>query len=428
MRLTRENTAIVLDSTSDFVDARDRHANMRLVPLYVLFDGESLRDHVDIGPEQFYERLAAAKTLPTTSQPTPGDFLACYEELVAAGYERIWSLHLTSKLSGTYESAVRAAEQLGGERVRLVDTETASLAVALLAEAIDRRLEAGTTDEEIESLVERFKADERCRFHRRDARVPAEGRADRQGPGARGVAPERQADPHRRGRCDRAPRPRPRPAEGARGVREALRRETEDREGLRIAIAHVNAPEWVDVLTDMAAEGQAEGDARARRASRRGRGHPRRAGCRRLLLVPGLIPRARTRRRARRGGSWRTRRGGTVAVVHSGFRGTSADVRNRVVDWFRCLPRRSAPGSEPASQGWTCPRACRRHVRYRAPRCSSAPWRRCPASARPYGGSWHVSGSRRSVTSSPIGRCATSQRPKNARSRSFSVTTRRCST
>jgi hypothetical protein len=106
---------------------------MRLVPLYVLFDGEALRDHVDITPEAFYERLAASKTLPTTSQPTPADFLAAYEELAAAGFDRIWSLHLTSKLSGTFESAQRAAAQLGGDRVRLVDTETASLAVAMLA-------------------------------------------------------------------------------------------------------------------------------------------------------------------------------------------------------------------------------------------------------------------------------------------------------
>ena len=76
MELTRTTTAIVLDSTSDFVDAPERHANMRVVPLYVLFDGEPLRDHVDISSEQFYERLASASTLPTTSQPTPADFLA----------------------------------------------------------------------------------------------------------------------------------------------------------------------------------------------------------------------------------------------------------------------------------------------------------------------------------------------------------------
>ena len=86
MELTRESTAIVLDSTSDFVDARERHPNMRIVPLYVLFDGVPLRDHVDIAPAEFYERLASSTTLPTTSQPTPDDFLACYRELREAGF------------------------------------------------------------------------------------------------------------------------------------------------------------------------------------------------------------------------------------------------------------------------------------------------------------------------------------------------------
>ncbi|HEY1318175.1 MAG TPA: DegV family protein, partial [Gaiella sp.] len=146
MELTRESTAIVLDSTSDFVDARDRHANMRIVPLYVLFDGVPSRDHVDVAPADFYERLAASTTLPTTSQPTPEDFVACYRELRDAGYQRIWSLHISAKLSGTFESARRAADELGGGVVRVVDTGTASLACALLAEAIDRRLARGTTD------------------------------------------------------------------------------------------------------------------------------------------------------------------------------------------------------------------------------------------------------------------------------------------
>ena len=204
---------------------------MRLVPLYVLFDGEALRDHVDITPEGFYERLAAAKTLPTTSQPTPADFLATYEELAAAGYDRIWSLHLTSKLSGTFESAQRAAAQLGDDRVRVVDTETASLAVAMLAEAIERRLGDGTTDEEIEELVERFKRTNGVVFTVGDARVPAEGRPDRHGAGARGLAAQREADPHRRGRRGRPARTRARTPEGARGVREAVRRRDRGRDG-----------------------------------------------------------------------------------------------------------------------------------------------------------------------------------------------------
>jgi DegV family protein with EDD domain len=252
VRLTRDNTAIVLDSTSDFVDARDRHANMRLVPLYVLFDGEALRDHVDITPEVFYERLATAKTLPTTSQPTPGDFLACYEELVADGFERIWSLHLTSKLSGTFESAQRAAEQLGGDRVRLVDTETASLSVALLAEAVDRRLESGTTDEEISGLVQRFMGSNRVVFTvatleylQKGGRI---GKAQALAGSLLNVKPILTIE-------DGVVVPLGR----VRGRQKALEEfarlfaaETEDREGLRIAIAHANAPEWVDVLTDMA--------------------------------------------------------------------------------------------------------------------------------------------------------------------------------
>ncbi|MDQ2982281.1 MAG: DegV family protein, partial [Actinomycetota bacterium] len=98
MALTAENTAIVLDSTADFPEAPERFPNWRVVPLYVLFGDESYRDYVDLTPEEFYARLRTADELPTTSQPTPGDFLATYEEL--SGYERIYSLHLSSALSG----------------------------------------------------------------------------------------------------------------------------------------------------------------------------------------------------------------------------------------------------------------------------------------------------------------------------------------
>ena len=83
MNLTAENTAIVLDSTSDFPEASKRFANMRIVPLYVNFGAESFKDHVDIGSHDFYERLKESPTLPTTSQPTPQDFLEVFEELGA---------------------------------------------------------------------------------------------------------------------------------------------------------------------------------------------------------------------------------------------------------------------------------------------------------------------------------------------------------
>src|SRR5262245_52102499 len=115
-----------------------------MVPLYVRFGDESRRDYVDMGPPEFYTRLRVADELPTTSQPTPSDFLDAYSEL--AQYERIYSLHISAKLSGTFRSAQTAASELG-DKVRVVDTETASAAIAMLAFAIQRRLERGTSDE-----------------------------------------------------------------------------------------------------------------------------------------------------------------------------------------------------------------------------------------------------------------------------------------
>ncbi len=247
MELTTDNTAIVLDSTSDFPDAPSLHPNMRVVPLYVRFGSESLRDNVDIAPADFYERLAAAPELPTTSQPTPQDFLTTYEEL--AGYERIWSIHLSAKLSGTYQSAALAAEELGGDKVRIVDTETASCACAMLALAIQRRLERGTTDAEIASLVDRFKARNGVVFTvgtleylQKGGRI---GRAAAFAGGLLNVKPILSVDA---GVIL--------PVTRVRGRQKALQEfgrlfasETEDVPGLRVAIAHANAPEWVDVLT-----------------------------------------------------------------------------------------------------------------------------------------------------------------------------------
>jgi fatty acid kinase fatty acid binding subunit len=155
VRLTAANTAIVLDSTADLPDAADRFPNWRVVPLYVRFGDESLRDGVDIDPTEFYARLRESSVFPTTSQPTPGDFLSCYGEL--AGYERIFSLHVSARVSGTFASAVAAAEELGDGRVRPIDTETASAAIGMLALAIQRRLERGTTDDEIDALLDRYR-------------------------------------------------------------------------------------------------------------------------------------------------------------------------------------------------------------------------------------------------------------------------------
>lgn len=151
MSLTNQNTAIVLDSTADFPDAQIRFPNMRVVPLYVRFGDESFRDYVELDPHDFYARLRAAPELPTTSQPTPQDFLSTYSAL--ASYERIYSIHISSKLSGTFQSASLAAGEVEGDRIRLIDSESASIGIAMLALDVQRLLERGTTDEEIDALA-----------------------------------------------------------------------------------------------------------------------------------------------------------------------------------------------------------------------------------------------------------------------------------
>lgn len=251
MNLTRDNTAIVLDSTSDFPEAHDVHPNMRVVPLYVLFGDESLKDGVEIEPAAFYERLATAPTLPTTRQPTPQDFADCYQQLAGEGYERIWSLHVSAKLSGTYQSACLGAELTGGDRVRVVDTETASLADAMLALAVQRRLTTGTTDEAVEKLIERFKETAGVVFTVGTLEYLQKGGRIGKGQALAGsllnVKPILSV-------ADGVVEP----IGKVRGRQKALEEfaklftaQTSDEPGLRVAIAHANAPEWVDVLTDL---------------------------------------------------------------------------------------------------------------------------------------------------------------------------------
>jgi DegV family protein with EDD domain len=155
VRLSAENTAVVLDSTADLPDPRARHPNWRVVPLYVRFGDETFREYVELSADEFYARLQAAPEPPRSSQPTPADFAAAYEEL--AGFEKILSVLISGKLSGTLESARLGAESADDRRVTVIDSGVTSGGTVILADALQRRLERGTTEEEVLEVVERFK-------------------------------------------------------------------------------------------------------------------------------------------------------------------------------------------------------------------------------------------------------------------------------
>ena len=204
MQLTTDNTAIVLDSTSDYPEAPSRFANMRFVPLYVRFGDETHRDYVELAPAEFFEKLRTSPELPATSQPTPQDFVGAYEELAA--YDRIYSLHVSAKLSGTFQSAElaatetrrrprsrrRLAERLAGDR----DARARDPAAAHARH--DRRGDRRAR----RALLHRL----RRRLHARDVGVPPARRADRSRGRARGIAPERapRSSRSRRARSSRS--------------------------------------------------------------------------------------------------------------------------------------------------------------------------------------------------------------------------------
>jgi hypothetical protein len=96
---------------------------IRVVPLVVNLEGQSYREGVDITTDAFYQRLAETNALPTTSQPSPGDFASVYRDL-AADDPDILSIHMSSGLSGTFNSARTAAETVPEAKVTLVDTKT----------------------------------------------------------------------------------------------------------------------------------------------------------------------------------------------------------------------------------------------------------------------------------------------------------------
>jgi len=162
VHLSAKTTAVVLDSTADLPDPAARHPNWRLLPLYVRFGDETLRDHIDLAAAEFYERLRVTGVQPATSQPTPGDFQEAFEEL--ADFERIVCITVSAKLSGTFESARLAAEAIEGDRVLLVDSASASAGIVILAESIQRRLALGTSDDEIKAVGERFRREADLRF------------------------------------------------------------------------------------------------------------------------------------------------------------------------------------------------------------------------------------------------------------------------
>jgi DegV family protein with EDD domain len=123
--------AVVTDSTADLPQEWRERYGIEVVPLKVLFGKDTFRDGVDMTNEQFFQRLAASTTLPTTSAPSPGEFAEVYRRL-AKDHDGCISIHIGAQLSATAEAARIGAQAVEGFKVDVIDSQTVSMPVAFL--------------------------------------------------------------------------------------------------------------------------------------------------------------------------------------------------------------------------------------------------------------------------------------------------------
>jgi len=155
--------AIVTDSTADMPPQLASSRSISVVPLTLNFDGRSLLDGVDITPSEFYRKLPHVATHPTTSQPSPGRFAETYTELLANN-DAIVSIHISEKLSGTYESARQGAEMTDPQRVHVVDSGLVSMSLGLVVLGAAVMASKGAEPEAIVTKVESMRPEVQTYF------------------------------------------------------------------------------------------------------------------------------------------------------------------------------------------------------------------------------------------------------------------------
>ena len=152
--MTTRRVAIVTDSTADLPPPLVKARAITVVPLTLHFEGRSLLDGVDIRPSEFYRKLPNVTTHPTTSQPAPGKFAEAYGRLLT-DHDEVVSIHISEKLSGTYASALQGAEMTDAKRVRVIDSQLASMSLGLLTLAATEMTAQGA---DAESVAQRITA------------------------------------------------------------------------------------------------------------------------------------------------------------------------------------------------------------------------------------------------------------------------------
>ncbi len=143
-----EKIKIFTDSSADLDLEYLKELDVEMVPLTSHFDDESYKDRIDISPGRFYDKLDTYKGAPKTSQVSPAAFMEAFKPWIEKDY-RIISINLSSKLSGTYQSACLAKETLNTDRIEVIDSKGASVGMGLIVREAALMVKADKPHDEI---------------------------------------------------------------------------------------------------------------------------------------------------------------------------------------------------------------------------------------------------------------------------------------
>ncbi len=146
---------IITDSTAEILPAEAKSRNLVVLPIKTVFEDGVYRDGVDLMPEEFYEKQASAKTLPSTTQPSPFEFEELFSEAVNRG-DSVIALLIAGTLSGTVQSANMAKSNIEGE-IYVIDSECTTVSLRLLVEHALELREKGCSAVEIVTAIEKAK-------------------------------------------------------------------------------------------------------------------------------------------------------------------------------------------------------------------------------------------------------------------------------
>lgn len=156
-------TAIVTDSTAYIpLEVREKY-NIYMIPLYVIFGDQSFKEEIDLSADEFFGLLKNNKELPTTSQPSTGDFVELYEKL-AKEYDAVISIHLASGASGTYHGAVSAGDMVEDIEVFPFDSEIACMIQGFYVIEAAKKASAGESAQNIMDYLNKLKSTAKTYF------------------------------------------------------------------------------------------------------------------------------------------------------------------------------------------------------------------------------------------------------------------------